>query len=603
MDLNEKISSEKTPIDCSQLENKTIKEIKEEILNAKSKESLKEGLYYVAYYSQKTPEEYEEILNLVISSFKANDEIIKQILDDYINQFYFDLSIRKLSDEAYHEAKARVTQKILSTPYVTEEELINILYDYLPNEQILKKIIDYSKKLGIEETIKEEIKEMLMIDLNRLNHAFNEEKEKIKQSLLKEAKSILTCSDLTADEYLLALILNIPNLSQYTLNKIAQIPNLSLELLEMTIDKIISQRLSFIKREVITSNPNITDQLLEKIIIYDYQEIEKNLKLLDHFLVFEALLYTVDKVKDENKEKILTAIINHPKVTTEILEEVRMLCREYKLELLQSQAFYRKIEKRYKNIMNDLSDNEQENTYMFWDLPTLEKELPRAYFIDRDHTVLRLKNIVTPEDLIGKENEYPPKWYIELCEKSQKSPYSMYVLLIDETEANDNIKSIAWNIIEERRVNEKWLLPENTLILVMLDPKDIARPKLNSDSNAISPKRNNENESINYTTLKKCIGNTLAPIFVAYYQMPKLNIERIKKGLYTRDDFPTMDDRLYALSCVLSSNITNELVVLDFIEDCLGEDYISIYLTIKEGRETALTQPIFNRSNELKLKK
>ena len=85
--------------------------------------------------------------------------------------------------------------------------------------------------------------------------------------------------------------------------------------------------------------------------------------------------------------------------------------------------------------------------------------------------------------------------------------------------------------------------------------------------------------------------------------MPKLNIERIKKGLYTRDDFPTMDDRLYALSCVLSSNITNELVVLDFIEDCLGEDYISIYLTIKEGRETALTQPIFNRSNELKLKK
>ena len=86
----------------------------------------------------------------------------------------------------------------------------------------------------------------------------------------------------------------------------------------------------------------------------------------------------------------------------------------------------------------------------------------------------------------------------------------------------------------------------------------------------------------------ECIGRELAPAFIAYYEREVLDMERIEAGAYSKSDFPQIDDKLYALSSLLTDESKSEEVKIDFIETCLGEEYVAIYEAMKAQREETL---------------
>lgn len=249
----------------------------------------------------------------------------------------------------------------------------------------------------------------------------------------------------------------------------------------------------------------------------------------------------------------------------------------------------------------------------------------------------------------------------------------MHILFIDEiTNVKNNVKSLVWDIIEDRRVNgnEDWELPENCAIVAAgnrpeestavitdynggvlpeplhdrfdfhieipldmmewqqwaletnpktgnlnihprvlsfcmaqgskimfssLNPDDVTKPRLSprrweklSKVLYAAEKRGGKNCHASNQRIIECIGSDIAPAFIAHYEKTLLNMKKVEEGMYTPDEFKNIDDKLFALGSLIAEYKGSELALEDFISNCLGDDYIVVYKTMKKQRDDIL---------------
>ncbi len=324
---------------------------------------------------------------------------------------------------------------------------------------------------------------------------------------------------------------------------------------------------------------------------------------------------------------------------------------------------------------------------MLWGLSGIGKT-SRVREIDPTFTMIKLKNDMLPEEVTGgkepngKPGEmYPPKWYVKLCEKCKAEPDRMHILFIDEiTNVKNNVKSLVWDIIEDRRVNgdEDWELPDNCAIVAAgnrpeestsvitdynggvlpeplhdrfdfhieipldmkewqqwaletnpktgnlnihpsvlsfcvanadsvmfssLDMNDVTQPRLSprrwaklSKAIYMAEKRGGKACHVSNQRITECIGTALADAFIAHYEKQPLDMKMVEKGQYEPTDFNNIDDKLFALSSLIAEYKGSEMAVIDFIETCLGDDYVAVYNVMKKQHTETLSNVVKSKT-------
>ena len=129
------------------------------------------------------------------------------------------------------------------------------------------------------------------------------------------------------------------------------------------------------------------------------------------------------------------------------------------------------------------------------------------------------------------------------------------------------------------------------------NPDDVTQPflsprKWETLSKAIyKAEERGELHHISDTRIKSIIGNTeIAEAFIAHYERLPLDMDRIERGDYQPEDFPSVEDKLYALGIIIAKYNGDEMAIESFIVECLGEEYYSIYKSMKNLNESVLEQ-------------
>ena len=170
----------------------------------------------------------------------------------------------------------------------------------------------------------------------------------------------------------------------------------------------------------------------------------------------------IDAVRSTLKKKVNVPIINMQQ--TQVRKQGNDMIKEDEIMVEKEDNVTERIR---RNVEDGMSS-------MLWGLSGIGKTA-RVKEVDPTYTMIKLKNGMLPEEVTGGKEPngepgqmYPPKWYVKLCEKCEKEPDRMHILFIDElTNVKDNVKTLVWDIIEDRRVNgdEDWTLPENCAIV------------------------------------------------------------------------------------------------------------------------------------------
>ena len=103
-----------------------------------------------------------------------------------------------------------------------------------------------------------------------------------------------------------------------------------------------------------------------------------------------------------------------------------------------------------------------------------EGKTTRVKHLDPDCEILYMRN-ATPDSLNGKSVynsttgemiDIPPSWYKKVIEKCEREPEKIHIIFFDElTNALPSIQGMAFNIILDKEVNGKWVLPKNARIV------------------------------------------------------------------------------------------------------------------------------------------
>ncbi len=82
---------------------------------------------------------------------------------------------------------------------------------------------------------------------------------------------------------------------------------------------------------------------------------------------------------------------------------------------------------------------------------------------------------------------------------------------------------------------------------------------------------------------------TIAEIFYEHYTKPFIvEMDKIKNGEYTAYDFPSIEDKYYALGIIISEYDGDEITIESFICECLGDEFLSVYQSMKKHRNNVL---------------
>jgi hypothetical protein len=127
------------------------------------------------------------------------------------------------------------------------------------------------------------------------------------------------------------------------------------------------------------------------------------------------------------------------------------------------------------------------------------------------------------------------------------------------------------------------------VMFTQYDPENVTHPflsprKWESLSKTIykAEQRGGENTLISEARLYSNIGkNDISSAFLAHYIRMPLDMGKVARGEYTEADFPSVEDKLYALGMLVAKYDGDALAVEAFIIDCLGDEYLSIYETMK----------------------
>ena len=90
-------------------------------------------------------------------------------------------------------------------------------------------------------------------------------------------------------------------------------------------------------------------------------------------------------------------------------------------------------------------------------------------------------------------------------------------------------------------------------------------------------------------TLASIIGDgEIGRAFQEHYDRLPMDMDKITYGKYTEEDFPSIEDKLYALGMVIAKYDGDEEAAKDFVATCLGDEYSSIYETMSSARKAVL---------------
>ena len=100
-----------------------------------------------------------------------------------------------------------------------------------------------------------------------------------------------------------------------------------------------------------------------------------------------------------------------------------------------------------------------------------------------------------------------------------------------------------------------------------------------------------EMHHISNARIKSIIGNNaIAEAFIAHYERLPLDMSKIESGEYMPEDFMSIEDKLYALGMAIAKYEGDEMAIESFIVECLGEEYYSIYNSMKGLKESIKEQ-------------
>ena len=129
------------------------------------------------------------------------------------------------------------------------------------------------------------------------------------------------------------------------------------------------------------------------------------------------------------------------------------------------------------------------------------------------------------------------------------------------------------------------------------NPEDVTAPflsprKWETLSKAIyKAEERGEMHHISNARVKSIIGNNaIAEAFIAHYERLPIDMKRIEQGDYTPEDFYSIEDKLYALGIVIAKYEGDEMAIESFIVECLGEEYYSIYKSMKNLKKSVKEQ-------------
>lgn len=134
------------------------------------------------------------------------------------------------------------------------------------------------------------------------------------------------------------------------------------------------------------------------------------------------------------------------------------------------------------------------------------------------------------------------------------------------------------------------------VMFTAFNPEDITSPflsprKWEALSRAIyaAEARGGEYTHISNGRILSILGNNdIARAFIAHYERLPIDMKKIENGEYTEDDFPSVEDKLYALGIVIAKYQGDDVAIEDFIVECLGDEYLSIYNNMKKVRNSVL---------------
>ena len=144
----------------------------------------------------------------------------------------------------------------------------------------------------------------------------------------------------------------------------------------------------------------------------------------------------------------------------------------------------------------------------------------------------------------------------------------------------------------------------NEVMFGTMDPNDVTKPRISprrweklSKAIYMAEKRGGKKCHVSNQRITECIGSDLAPAFIAHYEKPPLDIKMVEAGRYTSNDFRNIDDKLFALSSLVTEYTLDEMIVEDFIINCLGDEYWVIYREMRKQRDVVLSE---NKGKEIK---
>lgn len=132
------------------------------------------------------------------------------------------------------------------------------------------------------------------------------------------------------------------------------------------------------------------------------------------------------------------------------------------------------------------------------------------------------------------------------------------------------------------------------------NPDDVTQPFLSprtweklSDTIYKAEARGGEFNHISYDRIYSILGkNDVADAFISHYERLPIEMDKIEKGEYVEDDFPSVEDKLYALGIIIAKYNGDEIAIEDFIVECLGDEYLSIYKSMKSNRKAVIGEDV-----------
>ena len=143
------------------------------------------------------------------------------------------------------------------------------------------------------------------------------------------------------------------------------------------------------------------------------------------------------------------------------------------------------------------------------------------------------------------------------------------------------------------------------VMFTQYDPENVTQPflsprKWETLSKAIysAQEQRGKNTLISVGRIKSILGdNPISDAFIEHYYRIPFDVSKIESGEYKPGDFPTVEDKLYALGIIIAEYHGDAIALEDFILECLGDEYLSIYNNVKNNEQGVIEA---NKSRQVK---